>query len=61
MGLFAAETGVASLKNVPTQYRVDSVLIRGTNQMSTDQVFNYLLQNGQRPTQMEWVNDTCCT
>jgi hypothetical protein len=40
--------------------RLDSILIRGINHMSTDEIFAYLFRQGLKPKEMEWVNDACC-
>jgi Nuclear cap-binding protein subunit 3 len=39
-------------------YRMDSIHMRGTHEMSTDDVFNYFRH--YKPDSLEWVNDVCC-
>ncbi|CAG7828773.1 unnamed protein product [Allacma fusca] len=60
VGLIEDDGGEPTLEKVGVQFRLDSVLIRGTNHMSTNEIFAYLRDNNQRPLEMEWVNDACC-
>ena len=60
LGLIEDDGGEPTLDKVGNQYRLNSILIRGTNQMSTKDIFAYLRDNNQRPLNMEWVNDACC-
>lgn len=59
-GLFAEDWGEPSFEKVGTHYRLDSILIRGINRMSTEEIFSYLFEIGLVPQAMEWVNDACC-
>lgn len=60
MGLINEDGGEQSLEKVNSAFRLDSILIRGLNNMSTDEIFKYLHQQGLSPKEMEWVNDACC-
>lgn len=59
-GLFANDWDEMSLDKVGSQNRLDAILIRGINNMSTDEIFSYLYEMGLVPEAMEWVNDACC-
>jgi hypothetical protein len=39
-------------------YRMDSIHMRGTHEMSTEDVFNFFRH--YKPDSLEWVNDVCC-
>jgi hypothetical protein len=39
-------------------YRLDALHIRGTDEMSTQDVFDYFKDYG--PASIEWINDVCC-
>lgn len=40
------------------QIRLNALHMRGTQNMDTQQVFDYFKQYG--PAAIEWVNDFCC-
>lgn len=39
-------------------YRMDALHMRGTHDMSSDDVFSYFRH--YKPDSLEWVNDVCC-
>ncbi len=60
MNLYENDGGEAGLGNVINKFRLDSVLIRGTRNMSSNDVFKYLKFHNQFPIKMEWINDAQC-
>lgn len=59
-GLIQDDGGKLTLDKVAPHHRLDSILIRGTNHMNTNEIFKYLYDLGQKPVAMEWVNDAMC-
>jgi nuclear cap-binding protein subunit 3 len=59
-GLISDDWGELTMEKVIPQFRLDSILIRGINNMSTEEIFSYLYEMGLTPQAMEWVNDACC-
>ena len=39
--------------------RSNAILVHGTSDMSTDDVFQYFVEYG--PSHLEWINDISCT
>ncbi|CAL8081724.1 unnamed protein product [Orchesella dallaii] len=58
--LIQDDGGELTLEKVASHHRLDSILIRGTNHMNTNEIFKYLYDLGQKPVAMEWVNDAMC-